>query len=174
MALIHVFSVPSLRLNQKETEAIVLRPFGPWSSALSSKSVSVCHSTHFFFKAANVQSAVSLPGPGTGEQNEAGPFVIEWIPDLLPRCQMGELRITFEFGHEKSGQSDPCEKTNGTEKVGRKKSDSNQSKPVKTVEILTVVVWDMLQSGPSLCFFSQITYRIISYNQWHTNIGQNI
>lgn len=94
----------------------------------------------FFFKAANVQSAVSLPGPGTAEQNEAGPFVIEWIPDLLPRCQMGELRITFEFGHEKSGQSDPCEKTNGTEKVGRKKSDSNQSKPAKTVEILTVVV----------------------------------
>lgn len=49
MALIHVFSVPSLRLNQKETEAIVLRPFGPWSSALSSKSVSVCRSTPFFF-----------------------------------------------------------------------------------------------------------------------------
>uniref|UniRef100_A0A3Q1F0S1 Chromosome 2 open reading frame 42 n=1 Tax=Acanthochromis polyacanthus TaxID=80966 RepID=A0A3Q1F0S1_9TELE len=43
-------------------------------------------------------------GPGTEEQKEATPFVIEWIPDVLPRCQMGELRISFEFGHQQSGQ----------------------------------------------------------------------
>uniref|UniRef100_A0A3P8WA09 Chromosome 2 open reading frame 42 n=1 Tax=Cynoglossus semilaevis TaxID=244447 RepID=A0A3P8WA09_CYNSE len=44
---------------------------------------------------------------GTAEQNEAGPFVIEWIPDLLPRCQMGELRITFEFGHREGRSVGP-------------------------------------------------------------------
>ncbi|XP_029299883.1 uncharacterized protein C2orf42 homolog isoform X2 [Cottoperca gobio] len=41
---------------------------------------------------------------GPADQKEASPFVIEWIPDVLPRCQMGELRISFEFGHQQSGQ----------------------------------------------------------------------
>ncbi|XP_058472546.1 uncharacterized protein C2orf42 homolog [Solea solea] len=63
-------------------------------------------------------------GPGTPEQKEASPFVIEWIPDVLPRCQMGELRIGFEFGHQKSGQQDYCEKTSAAEKGGRNKADS--------------------------------------------------
>lgn len=49
-------------------------------------------------------------GTGLGDQKEAGPFVIEWIPDVLPRCHMGELRISFEFGHQQSGQLDYCEK----------------------------------------------------------------
>uniref|UniRef100_A0A4W6CWI8 Chromosome 2 open reading frame 42 n=1 Tax=Lates calcarifer TaxID=8187 RepID=A0A4W6CWI8_LATCA len=49
-------------------------------------------------------------GPGTADQKEASPFVIEWIPDVLPRCQMGELRISFEFGHQQSGQPEYCEK----------------------------------------------------------------
>uniref|UniRef100_A0A3Q3AH93 Chromosome 2 open reading frame 42 n=1 Tax=Kryptolebias marmoratus TaxID=37003 RepID=A0A3Q3AH93_KRYMA len=40
----------------------------------------------------------------TADQKEASPFVIEWIPDVLPRCQMGELRFSFEFGHQQSGQ----------------------------------------------------------------------
>lgn len=43
-------------------------------------------------------------GTGAGDQKEADPFVIEWIPDVLPRCHMGELRISFEFGHQQSGQ----------------------------------------------------------------------
>uniref|UniRef100_A0A4W6CWF1 Chromosome 2 open reading frame 42 n=1 Tax=Lates calcarifer TaxID=8187 RepID=A0A4W6CWF1_LATCA len=47
-------------------------------------------------------------GPGTADQKEASPFVIEWIPDVLPRCQMGELRISFEFGHQQSGQPEYC------------------------------------------------------------------
>ncbi|XP_075885604.1 uncharacterized protein C2orf42 homolog isoform X2 [Nelusetta ayraudi] len=43
-------------------------------------------------------------GTGAGDPKEADPFVIEWIPDVLPRCHMGELRISFEFGHQQSGQ----------------------------------------------------------------------
>ncbi len=66
--------------------------------------------------------------------------MIEWIPDVLPRCQMGELRISFEFGHQQSGQPESSEKTSTADKGGRNKSDSNQPKLAKTVEILQVVV----------------------------------
>ncbi|XP_028318618.1 uncharacterized protein C2orf42 homolog isoform X2 [Gouania willdenowi] len=42
-------------------------------------------------------------GPATAEQKEASPFVIQWTPHVLPRCGMGELRISFEFIHQQSG-----------------------------------------------------------------------
>ncbi|XP_041666376.1 uncharacterized protein C2orf42 homolog isoform X3 [Cheilinus undulatus] len=77
-------------------------------------------------------------GPGSADQKDAGPFVIEWIPDVLPRCQMGELRISFEFGHQMSGQTDHCERMGAAEKGGRNKSDSNQSR--RSEAILQVVV----------------------------------
>ncbi|XP_070706793.1 uncharacterized protein C2orf42 homolog isoform X2 [Pempheris klunzingeri] len=79
-------------------------------------------------------------GLGAADQKEVSPFVIEWIPDVLPRCQMGELRISFEFGHQQSGQPEYCEKTSVSEKGGRIKSDSVQSKHTEAVEILQVVV----------------------------------
>ncbi|KAG5834112.1 hypothetical protein ANANG_G00257830 [Anguilla anguilla] len=38
--------------------------------------------------------AAHLPqSPSSSEQKEATPFVIEWIPDILPRSRVGELRI---------------------------------------------------------------------------------
>ncbi|KAM3600564.1 uncharacterized protein V6R79_025173 [Siganus canaliculatus] len=79
-------------------------------------------------------------GPGSADQKEAGPFVIEWIPDVLPRCQMGELRISFEFGHQQSGQLENGEKMAAAEKGGRNKSDSSQTKVKKSAEIIHVVV----------------------------------
>ncbi|XP_041825154.1 uncharacterized protein C2orf42 homolog isoform X2 [Melanotaenia boesemani] len=79
-------------------------------------------------------------GPGTADQKEASPFVIEWIPDVLPRCQMGELRISFEFGHQQSGQSELHEKMSVAEKGGRSKLDCTQSKDKKADDILQVVV----------------------------------
>lgn len=99
----------------------------------------------FFFSRSSVCTHVITPsylfaGPGSADQKEASPFVIEWIPDVLPRCQMGELRISFEFGHQQSGQQEHCEKTSAAEKGGRNKSDSSQSKLKKAVEILQVVV----------------------------------
>ncbi|XP_054467994.1 uncharacterized protein C2orf42 homolog isoform X1 [Anoplopoma fimbria] len=77
---------------------------------------------------------------GPADQKESGPFVIEWIPDVLPRCHVGELRISFEFGHQQSGQPENCEKTSAVEKGGRNKSDSTQTKHTKAVEILQLVV----------------------------------
>uniref|UniRef100_A0A8C2XRG1 Chromosome 2 open reading frame 42 n=1 Tax=Cyclopterus lumpus TaxID=8103 RepID=A0A8C2XRG1_CYCLU len=41
------------------------------------------------------------------DQKEAAPFVIEWIPDVLPHCHMGELRIAFEFGHHRWRHAPP-------------------------------------------------------------------
>ncbi|KAM4528042.1 uncharacterized protein C2orf42 homolog [Odontesthes bonariensis] len=79
-------------------------------------------------------------GPGAADQKEASPFVIEWIPDVLPRCQMGELRISFEFGHQQSGQPEYYEKMSVAEKGGRNKSDCSQTKVTKAAEILQVVV----------------------------------
>ncbi|XP_059687530.1 uncharacterized protein C2orf42 homolog [Gavia stellata] len=32
-------------------------------------------------------------------QKEPTPFIIEWIPNILPRARIGELRIKFQYGH---------------------------------------------------------------------------
>uniref|UniRef100_A0A667XTB0 Chromosome 2 open reading frame 42 n=1 Tax=Myripristis murdjan TaxID=586833 RepID=A0A667XTB0_9TELE len=62
----------------------------------------------------------------TADQKEACPFVIEWIPDILPRSRVGELRICFEFGHQQSGQPEyydgQSQRNSGTERRGRNKS----------------------------------------------------
>lgn len=44
---------------------------------------------------------VGTPSPG---QKEPTPFIIEWIPDILPLSLIGELRIKFEFDHLHNGQ----------------------------------------------------------------------
>ncbi|KAM6040490.1 uncharacterized protein C2orf42 homolog isoform 2-T5 [Chlamydotis macqueenii] len=33
-------------------------------------------------------------------QKEPTPFIIEWIPNILPRARIGELRIKFQYGHQ--------------------------------------------------------------------------
>jgi len=38
------------------------------------------------------------------DQKELTPFMIEWIPDILPFMKIGELRIKFEYGHQRNGQ----------------------------------------------------------------------
>lgn len=37
------------------------------------------------------------------DQREPTPFIIEWIPDILPKSHIGELRIKFEYGHSRNG-----------------------------------------------------------------------
>lgn len=34
------------------------------------------------------------------------PFTLEWIPDVLPKSQIGELRMRFQYGHERNGQAE--------------------------------------------------------------------
>ena len=41
-------------------------------------------------------------GNTSPNQTEPTPFLIEWIPDILPISKIGELRIRFEFGHIKN------------------------------------------------------------------------
>ncbi|XP_046752590.1 uncharacterized protein C2orf42 homolog isoform X1 [Diprion similis] len=41
-------------------------------------------------------------GNTSPNQIEPTPFLIEWIPDILPISKMGELRIRFEYGHVKN------------------------------------------------------------------------
>ncbi|XP_053976070.1 uncharacterized protein C2orf42 [Hylaeus anthracinus] len=41
-------------------------------------------------------------GNTSPNQIEPTPFLIEWIPDILPISKIGELRIRFEFGHVKN------------------------------------------------------------------------
>lgn len=33
-----------------------------------------------------------------------GLFVIEWIPNVLPKSKFGEMRIILQFGHMKNNQ----------------------------------------------------------------------
>ncbi|XP_060643467.2 uncharacterized protein C2orf42 homolog [Anolis sagrei] len=42
-------------------------------------------------------------GHTSPDQKEPTPFVIEWIPDILPHSKIGELRIRFEYGHYRNG-----------------------------------------------------------------------
>ncbi|XP_063228338.1 uncharacterized protein C2orf42 [Bacillus rossius redtenbacheri] len=37
------------------------------------------------------------------DQVEPTPFIIEWTPDILPQSKVGELRLSFEFGHQRNG-----------------------------------------------------------------------
>ncbi|XP_067007754.1 uncharacterized protein C2orf42 isoform X2 [Anabrus simplex] len=40
------------------------------------------------------------------DQVEPTPFLIEWIPDILPVSKIGELKIRFEFGHKRNGHAE--------------------------------------------------------------------
>ena len=42
-------------------------------------------------------------GNTAADQKEPTPFIIEWIPDILPKTKIGELRIKFEYGHQRNG-----------------------------------------------------------------------
>lgn len=44
-----------------------------------------------------------LLGNTSPDQKEPTPFIIEWIPDILPQSKIGELRIKFEYGHYRNG-----------------------------------------------------------------------
>ncbi|XP_077478908.1 uncharacterized protein C2orf42 homolog [Stigmatopora argus] len=61
-------------------------------------------------------------GPGSEDLKEPGPLVIEWTPDVLPRCHVGELRILYQFGHQMSGQQ-----LEWTEKDGCVKNETSVS-----------------------------------------------
>ncbi|XP_054714511.1 uncharacterized protein C2orf42 homolog isoform X2 [Uloborus diversus] len=37
------------------------------------------------------------------DQKQPIPFIVEWIPDILPKSHIGELRIKFEYGHQRNG-----------------------------------------------------------------------
>ncbi|GAB1604005.1 uncharacterized protein C2orf42-like isoform X1 [Argonauta hians] len=43
-------------------------------------------------------------GHTSADQKEPTPFIIEWIPDILPKSHIGELRIKFEYGHQRNGR----------------------------------------------------------------------
>lgn len=42
---------------------------------------------------------ILISGNTSPNQVQPTPFLIEWIPDILPISKIGELRIRFEFGH---------------------------------------------------------------------------
>ncbi|XP_073695544.1 uncharacterized protein C2orf42 homolog isoform X2 [Garra rufa] len=56
-------------------------------------------------------------GTSVAEQTEPVPFVIEWIPDILPHSKVGELRIRFEYGHQLGSKPDHCKSSAGTERT---------------------------------------------------------
>ncbi|XP_076019677.1 uncharacterized protein C2orf42 homolog [Genypterus blacodes] len=84
-------------------------------------------------------------GPHAADQKDSCPFVIEWIPDVLPRSRVGELRICFEFGHQQSGQPEHCDglaqKNGAAERGGCTPSgEVTHSKSTQTFEVAQVVV----------------------------------
>jgi len=44
-----------------------------------------------------------MSGTDINSQADGIPFIIEWIPDILPLSHIGEMRIQFEFGHQCGG-----------------------------------------------------------------------
>ncbi|XP_048874684.1 uncharacterized protein C2orf42 homolog isoform X1 [Brienomyrus brachyistius] len=80
-------------------------------------------------------------GTSTPEQKGPTPFVIEWIPDILPQSRVGELRIHFEYGHQHGTQPESAGSPGaGGAPRGRAGPDASQSQPAPTIEILRVVV----------------------------------
>ncbi|XP_073906003.1 uncharacterized protein C2orf42 homolog isoform X2 [Castor canadensis] len=72
----------------------------------------VFHIPQSFFDALQQRISIGsakkrLPNSTTGntspDQKEPTPFIIEWIPDILPQSKIGELRIKFEYGHHRNG-----------------------------------------------------------------------
>jgi hypothetical protein len=55
--------------------------------------------SHFF-----ILFPVLQVGCWTPSQRTLSAFEIEWIPDILPQMRIGELRIKFEYGHQRNGQ----------------------------------------------------------------------
>lgn len=47
------------------------------------------------------------PGHTSPTQKEPTPFTIEWIPDILPRSRLGELRLKFQYGHHGGPRQPP-------------------------------------------------------------------
>uniref|UniRef100_G3RE13 Chromosome 2 open reading frame 42 n=1 Tax=Gorilla gorilla gorilla TaxID=9595 RepID=G3RE13_GORGO len=50
-----------------------------------------------------VKQILDTPENTSPDQKEPTPFIIEWIPDILPQSKIGELRIKFEYGHHRNG-----------------------------------------------------------------------
>ena len=44
------------------------------------------------------------PGCISAQQQQPTAFVIEWVPAVLPQAQVGELRLQFQFVHQRNGQ----------------------------------------------------------------------
>ncbi|KAF0310324.1 uncharacterized protein FJT64_018660 [Amphibalanus amphitrite] len=40
----------------------------------------------------------------SAQQQQPTPFIIEWVPAVLPQSQVGELRLQFQFVHQRNGQ----------------------------------------------------------------------
>ncbi|XP_028829363.1 uncharacterized protein C2orf42 homolog isoform X2 [Denticeps clupeoides] len=81
---------------------------------------------------------VGMFAPG---QKEPTPFVIEWIPDILPVSRVGELRLRFEYGHQRYGQPEHGERTATGETIGEPSVEIMQSQRRSTaVEVLHVTV----------------------------------
>lgn len=45
-------------------------------------------------------------GYSNSDRKELIPFLIEWIPDLLPKSKVGEVQFRYQFGHLKNGELD--------------------------------------------------------------------
>ncbi|XP_065140169.1 uncharacterized protein C2orf42 homolog isoform X2 [Paramisgurnus dabryanus] len=64
-------------------------------------------------------------GTCSAEQTDPVPFVIEWIPDILPHSQVGELRIRFEYGHQLGGNPECNKSSAGTDRTKQTLADTN-------------------------------------------------
>lgn len=56
-------------------------------------------------------------GNTTSDQKEPTPFIIEWIPDILPKSRIGELRIKLEYGHQRNGHVEARVWTPATQEI---------------------------------------------------------
>lgn len=51
------------------------------------------------------------------DQKAPTPFIIEWIPDILPKSKIGEMRIKFEYGHHRNGHIEYREQQSSLEQT---------------------------------------------------------
>ncbi|XP_073807608.1 uncharacterized protein C2orf42 homolog isoform X4 [Danio rerio] len=106
----HKFVESSTGSSQPVDEMHVSLSFQKWLSSVTER---IHQTMHFQFD-----------GTCSAEQTEPVPFVIEWIPDILPHSQVGELRIRFEYGHQLGSKPEHCKSSAGKERTEQTIADA--------------------------------------------------
>ncbi|XP_044730781.1 uncharacterized protein C2orf42 [Chrysoperla carnea] len=122
-----IFETPLVSL--EITRSFVKNKDGTYSPCNMNKEEVFCYNNSYVpIKPLELKTFLKV-GNTSMDQSEPTPFIIEWIPDIIPKMQIGELKLQFEFGHSREL------KTFGQDKVsGSNRKRKNNPKCIRQVK----------------------------------------